>query len=53
MIVNGEQRKVEKNDVIYVYAGSEQRIKNVGNTDLKYLVICAPPFSRDKSRVVE
>jgi len=53
MIVDGEQRKVEKNDVIYVYAGSEQRIKNVGNTDLKYLVICVPPFSEDKSRVVE
>ena len=53
MIIDLEQRKVKTNDAIYVFPGSEQRIRNVGNTDLKYLVICAPPFSEDKSRVVE
>ena len=53
MTIDGEQRMVKENDAIYVYPGSEQRIRNVGDTDLRYLVICAPPFSRDKSRVVE
>jgi len=53
MTINREQRKVKKNDAIYVYPGSEQRIKNVGDVALRFLVICAPPFSEDKSRVVE
>jgi mannose-6-phosphate isomerase-like protein (cupin superfamily) len=53
MTVNQEQRKVKKNDAIYVYPGSEQRIKNVGEVPLRFLVICAPPFSEDKSRVIE
>ncbi|MGQ9551580.1 MAG: cupin domain-containing protein, partial [Candidatus Bathycorpusculaceae bacterium] len=53
MTVNREQRKVAKNDAVYVYPGSEQRIKNVGEVPLKFLVICAPPFSVDKSRVIE
>jgi mannose-6-phosphate isomerase-like protein (cupin superfamily) len=53
MTIDREKRKVKKNDAIYVYPGSEQRIKNVGDIDLRFLVICTPPFSEDKSRVVE
>jgi len=53
MTIDREQREVKKSDAIYVYPGSEQRIKNVGDLDLRFLVICAPPFSEDKSRVVE
>jgi len=53
MTIDREQRKVKKNDAIYVHPGSEQKIQNVGDRDLRFLVICAPPFSEDKSRVVE
>ena len=53
MTIDREQRKMKKNDAIYVHPGSEQRIKNVADLDLRFLVICAPPFSEDKSRVVE
>ena len=53
MTIDREKRKVKENDAIYVYPGSEQRIKNVGDVDLRFLVICTPPFSEDKSRVVE
>ena len=53
MTIDREQKEVKKNDAIYMYPGSEQRIKNVGGVDLRFLVICAPPFSEDKSRVIE
>jgi mannose-6-phosphate isomerase-like protein (cupin superfamily) len=53
MTIDREKRRVKENDAIYVYPGSEQRIKNVGDVDLRFLVICAPPFSEEKSRVVE
>ncbi len=53
MTVDREQRKVKKNEAIHVDPSSEQRIINVGDVDLRFLVICAPPFSEDKSRVVE
>jgi len=53
MTIDREQRKVKKNDAVYVYPGAGQRTRNVGDTDLRYLVICVPPFLEDKSRVVE
>lgn len=46
-ILNGETRKVEKNDVVFVPAGTTHNFKNTGNKDLKLFTVYAPPAHPD------
>lgn len=39
--------EVKKNDIIQIEPGMAQRIKNTGEEDLTFLVICNPPFTDD------
>lgn len=42
-IVNGENRKIEEHDVIFVPAGAMHNFKNTGDHDLKLFTVYAPP----------
>lgn len=43
-IVGGEARKIEKNDVVFVPAGTEHNLKNIeDDEDLKLVTVYAPP----------
>jgi len=37
--------EVQKNDIIKIEPNQAQRIKNIGEEDLTFLVICDPPFT--------
>lgn len=36
--------EVESGDVVYIPAGTKQRIANIGGEDLQFYCICTPPF---------
>jgi mannose-6-phosphate isomerase-like protein (cupin superfamily) len=38
---------VKQNDIVQIEPGMAQRIKNIGDEDLIFLVICNPPFTDD------
>ena len=42
-ILNGETKRVEKHDVVFVPAGVTHNFKNVGTEDLKLFTVYAPP----------
>jgi len=46
-ILNGEKRKVEKHDVVFVPAGTKHNFKNSGDEDLKLFTVYAPPEHLD------
>lgn len=46
-ILNGEMRRVEKHDVVFVPAGTTHNFKNVGDEDLKLFTVYAPPEHPD------
>jgi mannose-6-phosphate isomerase-like protein (cupin superfamily) len=46
-ILNGEVRRVEEHDVVFVPAGATHNIKNVDDEDLKLFTVYAPPEHRD------
>ena len=46
-ILNGEIRKVEKHDVVFVPAGTTHNFRNVGEEDLKLFTVYAPPAHPD------
>ncbi|MDQ3099712.1 MAG: cupin domain-containing protein [bacterium] len=46
-ILNGETRKVEKHDVVFVPAGTKHNFKNVGDEDLKLFTVYSPPAHPD------
>ena len=39
-----EAEEVNMGDVVIIPAGTQQRISNIGDTDLIFLAICSPPF---------
>lgn len=48
-ILNGETRKVEKHDVVFVPAGTTHNFKNIGAADLKLFTVYAPPAHPDRT----
>lgn len=46
-ILNGEIRKVEEHDVVFVPAGTKHNFKNVGDSDLKLFTVYSPPEHAD------
>jgi mannose-6-phosphate isomerase-like protein (cupin superfamily) len=42
-IVAGKARQVNKNDVVFVRAGTRHNIRNNGREDLKLYVVCSAP----------
>jgi mannose-6-phosphate isomerase-like protein (cupin superfamily) len=45
--IEGEKKKVEKNDCMFIKAGSKHKIKNIGMAPLKILCFCSPPYSHE------
>ena len=45
--VDGEKRAVGAGDVVAIPAGMPQRIRNTGETDLRFQCVCLPRFSPD------
>lgn len=46
-VLNGEARKVEENDIVFVPAGTTHNFKNVGDKDLKLFTVYSPPEHPD------
>lgn len=46
-ILNGEIKKVEEHDVVFVPAGTKHNFKNIGDEDLKLFTVYAPPAHLD------
>lgn len=46
-ILDGETRKVEEHNVVFVPAGTTHNFKNVGDEDLKLFTVYAPPAHPD------
>lgn len=46
-IINGEVRKVEEHDVVFVPAGTRHNFRNISDEDLKLFTIYAPPEHPD------
>jgi mannose-6-phosphate isomerase-like protein (cupin superfamily) len=46
-VQNGRLREARKNDVVFVPAGTEHHLKNVGTANLKLIVIYSPPLYPD------
>jgi mannose-6-phosphate isomerase-like protein (cupin superfamily) len=46
-ILNGETRKVEEHDVVFVPAGTTHNFKNIGDEALKLFTVYAPPAHPD------
>lgn len=46
-ILNGEVRRVEEHDVVFVPAGARHNLKNVSDEDLKLFTVYAPPEHKD------
>ena len=46
-ILDGETRKVEEHDVVFVPAGTRHNFKNTGDEDLKLFTVYAPPEHPD------
>lgn len=46
-ILNGEIRKFDENDVVFVPAGTEHNFKNTGDEDLKLFTVYSPPQHPD------
>lgn len=46
-ILNGDTRRVEKHDVVFVPAGTTHNFKNIGDEDLKLFTVYAPPEHPD------
>lgn len=46
-ILNGEERKMEEHDVVFVPAGVMHNFSNTGDEDLKLFTIYAPPEHKD------
>lgn len=46
--INGEIRRIGKNDVIFVPAGMKHNVKNIGSVDLKLFTVYSPPEHLDE-----
>jgi len=46
-ILNGEVKRVEKHEIVFVPAGTKHNFKNIGDTDLKLFTVYAPPEHPD------
>lgn len=46
-VLNGESRRLEEHDVVFVPAGTMHNIKSVGDEDLKLFTVYAPPAHPD------
>ena len=51
--VDGRKRSVGPGDVVAIPAGTPQRIRNAGDTDLRFQCICLPRFSPDAYEALE
>lgn len=46
-ILNGETRRIEEHDVVFVPAGTTHNFKNIGDEELKLFTVYAPPEHLD------
>lgn len=51
--VNGKASGVEPGDLVVIRKREEQRITNVGETDLVFLCICQPRFTPERYKSLE
>ena len=49
--LNGQARRVGKNDLLWVPKGAEQYLENIGIEDLVFLCIVSPPWSPNQEHI--
>jgi mannose-6-phosphate isomerase-like protein (cupin superfamily) len=47
MEVDGSSRRVRPGDAVLIPAGAWHTLENDGSSELRFLCICAPPYSHD------
>ena len=47
MEVDGDSKMIRPGDAVLVPAGAWHTLENNGNSDLRFLCCCAPPYSHD------
>lgn len=50
----GEQvKEMQTGDLVFIPAGERQYIQNIGDTDLKFLCVVSPPWSKEQEVVLD
>lgn len=44
---------IRSGDIVYIPAGTKQRITNLGSDDLIFYCVCTPPFDSERYRSLE
>ncbi len=52
MMVGDDQFEAVAGDTIYIPAGTQHKIKNSGEMQLKILCCCSPPYSHDDTELL-
>lgn len=47
IVLDGETKRIEKESIVFVPAGTRHNFKNIGDQDLKIFTIYAPPAHKD------
>ena len=53
MEVEGEEKKVSKDQAVSIPPKKRHRISNVGNSQLRFLCLCSPSYSDEDTILVE
>jgi mannose-6-phosphate isomerase-like protein (cupin superfamily) len=53
MEVEGEEKKVLKDQAVFIPPKKRHRISNVGSSQLRFLCLCSPPYSDEDTVLVE
>lgn len=51
--IDKEEKEIEKGEVIVVPAKAEQKLENIGQKTLKFLMIVNPPYDPEKEQILE
>lgn len=51
MHLNGKTAQVKKGDTVFIPAGANQHIVNIGDTDLEFLAMVSPPWTDESEEV--
>lgn len=51
MHINQETKTLRKGDTVFIPAGAEQWIKNIGDGELEFLAMVSPPWTEESEEV--
>lgn len=51
--VNKEEKEIEKGDIIVIPEDTEQKLENIGQETLRFIMIVNPPYDPEKEQILE